>query len=39
MSLFKEKIGCGFEDVRFAVGVYDEIVKEGVPVTYLEKRT
>lgn len=33
----QRKIGCGFEDVRFAVGVYDEIVKEGVPVTYLEK--
>jgi len=33
----QRKIGCGFEDVRFAVGVYDEIVKDGVPVTYLEK--
>ena len=33
----QRKIGCGFEDVRFAVGVYDEIVIDGVPVTYLEK--
>lgn len=33
----QRKIGCGFEDVRFAVGVYDEIVTDGVPVTYLEK--
>lgn len=33
----QRKIGCGFEDVRFAVGVYDELVKDGVPVTYLEK--
>lgn len=33
----QRKIGCGFEDVRFAVGVYDEIVTNGIPVTYLEK--
>lgn len=33
----QRKMGCGFEDVRFAVGVYDEIVINGEPVTYLEK--
>lgn len=33
----QRKMGCGFEDVRFAVGVYDEIVVNGEPVTYLEK--
>jgi len=33
----QRKIGCGFENVRFAVGVYDEIVTNGIPVTYLQQ--
>ncbi len=32
----QRKIGCGFENVRFAVGVYDELVTDGIPVTHLE---
>jgi hypothetical protein len=32
----QRKLGCGFEDVRFAVGVYDELVTDGIPVTHLD---
>lgn len=32
----QRKPGCGFEDVRFALGVYDQLVTDGIPVTHLD---
>lgn len=37
--LVQEKVGCGFEDARFAVGAWEHLVENGVATSYLETGT
>lgn len=35
LAIVQQKLGCGFEDVRYGIGAWEVLVEDGVPTTYL----
>jgi exopolysaccharide biosynthesis protein len=35
--IVQQHMGCGFEDVRFAIGVWEHLVEDGIPTTSLSE--
>ncbi|MFP4177367.1 MAG: phosphodiester glycosidase family protein [Acholeplasmataceae bacterium] len=36
-AVVQQRMGCGFEDVRFAIGVWEHLVEDGIPTTSLSE--